>query len=115
MSGRRRLHIAYAVVLFLGAGVVVWLAASRRPNVVAIAGVDAAALNDLTAEAVPRHVTALGHADAAVRQKAAKALWQIGTSAPAATPALLGVAKDPDPQVRHWAAKALGRTSQQTS
>jgi HEAT repeat protein len=115
MNGRRRFLVGGAILLFAGAGLVVWLAASRRPHVVAMPGLDAAALTSLTAEAVPGHVAALGHADGTVRQKAAKALWQIGASASAATPALLEAAKDPDPQVRYWAAKALGRTSQRTS
>src|SRR5262249_30440335 len=88
---------------------------SRRPHVVAISGLDAAALTSLTAEAVPDHITALGNKDAAVRQKAARSLWQIGTYASVATPALLEAAKDPDPHVRHCAAQALGRTSQPTS
>ena len=61
MNGQRRFLVGGAVFLLLGAGLVVWLAVSRRPHVVAISGLDPASLTSLTAEAVPGHITALGH------------------------------------------------------
>jgi HEAT repeat protein len=68
----------------------------------------------LTPKAVPDHVKALADKDVAVRQKAARALWQIGAYAKTATPALLLAAKDPVPEVREMAAKALGTVSEGT-
>jgi HEAT repeat protein len=68
----------------------------------------------LTPKAVPEHVKALADKDAAVRKKAAWALWQIGAYASNATPALLPVVKDPAPEVREMAAKALGTVSEGT-
>jgi len=72
-------------------------------------------LSSLTAEAVPGHVQALADKDAGRRQKAAKALWQIGPKAKTATPALLVAAKDPAAEVREMAAKALGPVSAGTA
>src|SRR5262249_41644436 len=71
-------------------------------------------LSALTPKAVPDHVKALADKDVAVRQKAAWALWQIGAYAKTATSALLLAVKDPDPEVRAMAAKALGTVSEGT-
>src|SRR5262249_26868863 len=68
-------------------------------------------LSSLTPEAVPVHVQALADKDAGRRQKATRALWQIGPKAKAATPALLVAVKDPAAEVREMAAKALGPVS----
>jgi HEAT repeat protein len=61
--------------------------------------------------AVPGHVTALTHDDAAARKRAAVALWQIGADAREATPALLTAARDPDAEVREAVVRALGHTA----
>src|SRR5215471_17392408 len=71
-------------------------------------------LSFLTPQSVPDHIKALSDKDAAARQKAAKALWQIGPYAKAATPALLAALKDSAPEVREMAARALGPVSEGT-
>jgi len=58
-------------------------------------------------------VAALGHADAAVRARAAFALGSVQDAS--AVPALLGVLADPDPRVRADAAFALGQSADSTS
>jgi HEAT repeat protein len=70
--------------------------------------------SEFTAQAVPGQIRALKDPDAAVRTRAATALWQIGVYAKDATPELLAIAKDAHPEVREAVAKALGRTSQGT-
>ena len=72
-------------------------------------------VSSLTPEAVPGHVQALAEKDAARRQGAARALWQIGPRAKAATPALVGAVKDSDAEVRALSAKALGSVSEGTA
>jgi HEAT repeat protein len=71
-------------------------------------GIDISAL---TPAAIPRHLEGLKSPDVAVRQKAAEALWQMGSAARKTTGALLEAAKDPDPRVREMATRALGTTS----
>src|SRR5262245_44565780 len=81
-------------VLFLILGLLFW--ASRfGDSSASLPGPNGA---DLTSQAVPGHIEALRHADAVARKKAATALWQIGSYAKAATPALREAAKDPDPE-----------------
>jgi HEAT repeat protein len=67
--------------------------------------------SDLLAGATPSHVAALRGGSPAERKYAATCLWKIGDQAREAVPALLEVAKDPDPEVRTAVLRALGRTS----
>src|SRR5262245_27145675 len=105
---RRLLLIVLGLVLLLVLG---FFLVSRWLDNSPLRGTD---LSQYHPAAVPGHIEALKSADAAARQKAATALWQIGAAAGAATPALLEAARDVDPHVRAAAVKALGRTSQDT-
>jgi HEAT repeat protein len=98
-------------VLLLVLGLLFWAGRSGDSST-SLPGRDGAGL---TSQDVPDHIEALRHADAATRKRAATALWQIGSYARAATPALRDAAKDPDPEVREAAVKALGLTSQGTT
>ena len=67
-------------------------------------------LKAFTPEAVPDHIKVLSDkaSDAALKLEAAKGLWEIGPRAKEAAPALLNTVKDPVPEVREMAAKAVG-------
>src|SRR5436305_522317 len=92
-------------VLLLAVLVLLWWG---RPNQ-SLPGIDA---SGRTSAAIPGHRDALKSRDAATRQQAATALWQIGPYAKEATPDLLEASKDGDAGVREAAFKALGRTGQ---
>jgi HEAT repeat protein len=66
-------------------------------------------LEQIGPPAVPALITALGDADAQVRQNAAGALGQIGLPAAEAVPTLIAALQDPDQEVIKAAKKALER------
>jgi tetratricopeptide (TPR) repeat protein len=66
-------------------------------------------LEPAAAEAVPKLITALGDADALVRQSTALALGQLGPVAAKAVPALITALGDADAVVRQSSALALGQ------
>ena len=69
----------------------------------------ASALGHAGHDAIPALASALGDADAGVRQEAAKALGEIGTEAREAVPSLRKALNDPDEIVRSAASLALKR------
>src|SRR6516165_8478974 len=82
---------------------------AKPPSETTAQGLDT---SDFSTQAIPRHIEALKSNDAAVRQKAAKALWQIVPGTRESITALIAAAKDADPAVREMAAKALGPSSE---
>jgi HEAT repeat protein len=105
------------LMVFLGAGGYWWY--EKYPGADTLAGIPkekqewlsaSLDLKAFTPEAVPDHIKVLSDktSDAASKEKAAKGLWEIGPRAKKAALALLSTVKDPVPEVREMAAKAVG-------